>query len=362
MAEGRLRRSQARHQDRPAGRRLLPEAGAEGRSGLRRDGADRRSPRAAPPTRSARPSWRSSRGRADGHDHVPPLAGPPRRRRPPGRAADRPRPAAGDRLRRRGAGRRARRGRCWTSSAAGASRRPPAAAACTSTCGSSRAGRSPTSATRRSLSAASSSGACRTRSRRSWWKEERGERIFIDYNQNARDRTIASAYSVRPKPGAPVSAPLTLGRARRARARGLQRVGRCPPGFADVGDPHATIDDEALLARAAARDVRRATLRPARRTCPIRRTTRRCPASPRGCSPPERTRGTGKIPPESPAPGSERSKCGAHSGELPGIADDSGFELRQTCGSPQFAVVGGGWGRRRITLSGWCPRASPFLS
>ncbi len=41
-----------------------------------------------------------------------------------------------------------------------------------------------------------------------WWKEERGKRIFVDYNQNARDRTIASAYSVRPKPGAPVSAPL----------------------------------------------------------------------------------------------------------------------------------------------------------
>src|SRR3954454_10626760 len=41
-----------------------------------------------------------------------------------------------------------------------------------------------------------------------WWKEERGERIFVDYNQNARDRTIASAYSIRPKPGAPVSAPL----------------------------------------------------------------------------------------------------------------------------------------------------------
>src|SRR6516164_8503437 len=41
-----------------------------------------------------------------------------------------------------------------------------------------------------------------------WWKEERGARIFIDFNQNARDRTIASAYSVRPKPGAPVSAPL----------------------------------------------------------------------------------------------------------------------------------------------------------
>lgn len=42
-----------------------------------------------------------------------------------------------------------------------------------------------------------------------WWKEERGERIFIDFNQMARDRTIASAYSIRPVPQARVSAPLT---------------------------------------------------------------------------------------------------------------------------------------------------------
>ena len=43
----------------------------------------------------------------------------------------------------------------------------------------------------------------------SWWKEERGERSFIDYNQNARDRTFASAYSVRKTPIATVSTPLT---------------------------------------------------------------------------------------------------------------------------------------------------------
>jgi DNA ligase D len=42
----------------------------------------------------------------------------------------------------------------------------------------------------------------------SWWKEERGERMFIDYNQNARDRTFASAYSVRRTPIATVSTPL----------------------------------------------------------------------------------------------------------------------------------------------------------
>ncbi len=41
-----------------------------------------------------------------------------------------------------------------------------------------------------------------------WWKEERGDKIFVDVNQNARDRTIASAYSLRPRPGAPVSFPL----------------------------------------------------------------------------------------------------------------------------------------------------------
>jgi DNA ligase D-like protein (predicted polymerase) len=45
-----------------------------------------------------------------------------------------------------------------------------------------------------------------------WWKEERGKRIFIDYNQNNRDRTIASAWSLRPKPGAPVSTPMTWSR------------------------------------------------------------------------------------------------------------------------------------------------------
>ncbi len=42
-----------------------------------------------------------------------------------------------------------------------------------------------------------------------WWKEQRGERVFVDFNQNARDRTMASAYSLRPTPTATVSMPLT---------------------------------------------------------------------------------------------------------------------------------------------------------
>ena len=75
-----------------------------------------------------------------------------------------------------------------------------------------------------------------------WWKEERGERIFVDYNQNARDRTIASAYSVRPKPGAPVSAPLAWEELEQAQPEDFT-VTTMPARFAEVGDRHAAIDD-----------------------------------------------------------------------------------------------------------------------
>jgi DNA ligase D len=77
-----------------------------------------------------------------------------------------------------------------------------------------------------------------------WWKEERGERIFVDYNQNARDRTIASAYSVRPKPGAPVSAPLAWDELDQVTPEEFT-VATMPARFAEVGDRHAAIDDVA---------------------------------------------------------------------------------------------------------------------
>jgi DNA primase len=77
-----------------------------------------------------------------------------------------------------------------------------------------------------------------------WWKEERGERIFVDYNQNARDRTIASAYSVRPKPGAPVSAPVTWDELPNVAPEDFT-VATLPARFAALGDPHAAIDDVA---------------------------------------------------------------------------------------------------------------------
>jgi DNA ligase D-like protein (predicted polymerase) len=74
-----------------------------------------------------------------------------------------------------------------------------------------------------------------------WWKEERGERIFVDYNQNARDRTIASAYSIRPKPGAPVSAPVTWDELPSVAPEDFT-VATMPARFAERGDLHAAID------------------------------------------------------------------------------------------------------------------------
>jgi DNA ligase D len=77
-----------------------------------------------------------------------------------------------------------------------------------------------------------------------WWKEERGTRVFVDYNQNARDRTIASAYSIRPKPGATVSAPLTWEELPEVQPEDFT-VASMPARFAQVGDLHERIDDTA---------------------------------------------------------------------------------------------------------------------
>ncbi len=76
-----------------------------------------------------------------------------------------------------------------------------------------------------------------------WWKEER-HGVFVDYNQNAKDRTIAAAYSVRPTPDARASAPLAW-----------EEVATCDPAdftlasmparFAQLGDRHAGIDAHA---------------------------------------------------------------------------------------------------------------------
>jgi bifunctional non-homologous end joining protein LigD len=74
-----------------------------------------------------------------------------------------------------------------------------------------------------------------------WWKEER-QGVFLDYNQNAKDRTIASAYSVRPKPDARVSAPLTWDEIDSCEPEDFT-LATMPSRFASIGDRHATIDD-----------------------------------------------------------------------------------------------------------------------
>ncbi|MFC8038077.1 non-homologous end-joining DNA ligase [Paenarthrobacter sp. NPDC057355] len=88
-----------------------------------------------------------------------------------------------------------------------------------------------------------------------WWKEERGESVFVDFNQNAKDRTVASAYSVRSRPDARVSMPLSWEEVRSARPEQFT-VLTVPERFAANGDPHAGIDNDAgsldgLLALAA---------------------------------------------------------------------------------------------------------------
>jgi DNA ligase D-like protein (predicted polymerase) len=89
-----------------------------------------------------------------------------------------------------------------------------------------------------------------------WWKQDRGERVFVDYNQNARDRTVASAYSVRPVPDARVSCPIGWDEVATCRLEDFT-VHTVPARFASVGDLQAGLDDnvgalDSLLSLAAA--------------------------------------------------------------------------------------------------------------
>ena len=76
-----------------------------------------------------------------------------------------------------------------------------------------------------------------------WWKEER-HGVFVDYNQNAKDRTVASAYSIRPKPDARVSAPLSWDEIADCNPADFT-LATMPARFAKVGDRHADIDANA---------------------------------------------------------------------------------------------------------------------
>ena len=74
-----------------------------------------------------------------------------------------------------------------------------------------------------------------------WWKEER-HGVFLDYNQNAKDRTIASAYSVRPTPDARVSAPLAWDEIDSCEPADFT-LATMPARFREIGDRHAAIDE-----------------------------------------------------------------------------------------------------------------------
>jgi DNA ligase D-like protein (predicted polymerase) len=76
-----------------------------------------------------------------------------------------------------------------------------------------------------------------------WWKEER-HGVFVDYNQNAKDRTVASAYSVRPTPEARVSAPLTWDEVPDCNPADFTLT-TMPARFRKLGDRHAGIDEHA---------------------------------------------------------------------------------------------------------------------
>ncbi len=75
-----------------------------------------------------------------------------------------------------------------------------------------------------------------------WWKEERGRRVFLDYNQNARDRTIASAYSVRARKDATVSAPVRWDELPEVETEDFT-MATMPKRFEKLGDVQAGIDE-----------------------------------------------------------------------------------------------------------------------
>jgi DNA ligase D-like protein (predicted polymerase) len=77
-----------------------------------------------------------------------------------------------------------------------------------------------------------------------WWKEERGQRVLLDYNQNARDRTVASVYSVRPVPQAWVSCPVMWDEIPNITLDQFT-IATVPQRYATLGDVGAGIDDTA---------------------------------------------------------------------------------------------------------------------
>jgi DNA primase len=142
-----------------------------------------------------------------------------------------------------------------------------------------------------------------------WWKEER-HGVFLDYNQNAKDRTTCSAYSVRPLPDARVSTPLHWNEVPNCDPADFT-IFTVPERFAKIGDPHADMNSapgslEKLLELAAKDDAGRRTLAAAFPQNGSGRTASRALA--------------GEVCPEE-ATGENAAGCG---GELPGQSSRPG--------------------------------------
>ena len=147
-----------------------------------------------------------------------------------------------------------------------------------------------------------------------WWKEER-HGVFVDYNQNAKDRTVASAYSVRPTADARVSAPLAWDEVPGCRPEEFT-IDTMPARFAAVGDPAAGMDDaagslEALLDLA---EQQRASGLPDAPWPP--HYDKQEGEAPR-VQPSKRRTATGKTAPAKPAPGKTAGPSGRRASVMP---------------------------------------------
>ncbi len=217
-------------------RAVLPEARARQRARVAADG-HRHVPQRPPRARARRQRRRPPRvGRQPRRHRLEPLARAPQRSRPSRRAARRPRPRPRRALlagARRGAGRArgARRARPARLSQDVRLARHPRVRA-------HRAARAGFTEVRRAALALAREVERRMprRATSSWWKEER-DGVFIDYNQNARDRTVASAYS-RPRRARRARVlPARVGRGRRRRARRAAPSRPSPRACASAGTP-----------------------------------------------------------------------------------------------------------------------------
>ena len=250
-----------------------------------------------------------------------------------------------------------------------------ARAGSTSTSGSSRAGRTRRSGGRRWRWPATSSGARPEIATSKWWKEER-HGVFLDYNQNAKDRTVASAYSVRPLPDARVSTPLAWDEVADRRGRGVhdrhgagalrrdRRPGRRHRrgGRVARGAPRAEPARTRPRAWATRRGRRTTRSRPASRRASSRRAGGGAPRSTSRAA--ARAAGRRRRSPRTRRAAVERGRperrpadrVGRLAPDADGPAQDLDPGHRDLAGR----VQGGGAGRARA-LEGAPPRGSPRL-